>query len=126
MTTQNIDPLVIALAPANWAVKHIDNQPELDWSDWAIFEAKMAHPSVLAGHFAGYNVRDRDRDREGRASCAIVTLDLVALTGVAESGRVYHLRGRPGLRAVGLYFWGRRLRINKSTDVVEITNSVLP
>jgi hypothetical protein len=122
VTTQNIAPLVIDLSPSIWAVKPIDEQPELVLTDWAIFEVKMAHSSVRTRHFAGYNVRDR----EGRASSAMVTFDPKALTGITKSGRVYHLSGRPGLSGDGLYVWGRWLRINKSTDVVDITNSVLP
>lgn len=121
MNTQHIDPFVITLPPSIWAVKPIDERPELVLSDWAIFEVKMAHASVRTRHFAGYN----ETDAEGRASSAIVTFDPKALTGVTESGRVYHLRGRSGLSGDGLYVWGRWLRINKSTDVVDITKSVL-
>ena len=119
MNTQHIDPFVITLPPSIWAVKPIDERPELVLSDWAIFEVKMAHASVRTRHFAGYNVRDR----EGRTSSAIVTFDPEAMTGVTESVRVYQLRGHPGLEREGDYVWRRWLDIAKAGEVVDVTAS---
>ena len=116
MNPQNLDPLAIVLPPTIWAVKPIDEQPELTLTDWAIFEVKMALSPVRTRHFAGYNVTDR----EGRASSAIVEFDPATLRGVTESGRVYQLQGPPGLEGDGQHVWNSWLRLAKATDVAEV------
>lgn len=116
MKTDNFTSLTDTHVPTIWAVRHIKDQPSLVLTDWAIFEVKMAHSSVRTRHFAGYNVADR----EGRASSAIVSFDPATMRGVTESGRMYQLRGRPGLEGDGAHVWAHWLDLAAATDVVEV------
>lgn len=104
-----------------WTCAPVAERPELVLTDWAVFEVQLPGNSSRTRHLAGYNVTDR----EGRASSAIVEFDPATWRGVAQSGRVYGLRGRPGFTADGEYVWRRWLGLNGATDAVDVTNELL-
>lgn len=102
-----------------WSATPVDEVPELVLSSWAIME--VSDGETVTRHFAGYN----ETEGEGRASSAIVTFDAATMKGVTSSGRVYQLRGDPGLRGDGLYVWGRWERINGVTESRDVSQEVL-
>lgn len=95
-----------------WNVLPINLAPEVELTDWAVFELENGDR-----HFAGYNITHS----EGRASSLIVSFDKTNMTGITSSGRVYSLVGKPGIYGDGLYVWGRWCNIN-SVDPQTVKN----
>ena len=104
-----------------WTCASVAERPELVLTDWAVFELQLPGNPGRTRHFAGYNVTDR----EGRASSAIREFDPGTWRGVTDSGRVYGLRGQPGLTSDGQYVWHQWLSIHGVTDAVDVTNDLL-
>lgn len=88
---------------------------------WCIFEARLAHtPDVLSRHLVGW----AEEAHEGRTSSAVVELNAAARTARTESGRLYHLVGRPRMQSDARHVWGRFVRINHAVDVRDITDAL--
>lgn len=104
-----------------WTCASVTERAELVLTDWAVFEVQLPGNPGRTRHFAGYNISDR----EGRASSAITVFDPATWRGVTKSGRVYGLRGMPGLTLDGEYVWRRWLAINGVTEAVDVTNELL-
>lgn len=98
-----------------WSIAPVAEQPESTLTDWQVMELPNGDR-----HLVGYAVEDK----EGRASSAIDTFDLVNLRAVTSSGRVYQLRGRPGWNKDAEYVWKRWLRINDAAVYVDVSASV--
>ena len=112
---------ITAISGGVWVCAPVSERPELTLTDWAVFELQLPGNPGRTRHLAGYNVTDR----EGRASSAIVEFDPATWRGVTKSGRVYGLRGMPGLSGEGEYVWRQWLGINGATDVADVTNDLL-
>lgn len=78
---------VEAIRESIWETPPVSAQPEISLSRWSVKETSSGER-----HFVGYNLGEH----EGRASTAVRCFDPETLTGVTESGRVYHLVGPPG------------------------------
>lgn len=104
-----------------WTCASVAERPELLLSDWAVFELQLPGNPGRTRHFAGYNVTDR----QGRASSAIQEFDPTTWRGVTENGRVYGLRGMPGLTSDGDHVWCRWSAIHGVTEVADVTNELL-
>ena len=92
-------------------------------SGWCLYEARLAHtPARLSRHLIGW----AEEAFEGRVSSAVIELDPVARTARTESGRLYRLRGKPGPNGDARHVWGRFVRVNKATDVRDITEELFP
>lgn len=88
-----------------WATRPVSEVPSITLAYWAVFELSDGDR-----HFAGCNITEGGT---GRASSKIVTFDKETMRGVTASGRVYELRGEPGLEGDGSYVWSRWCAINR-------------
>ena len=90
-------------------------------SSWCNYEARLAHtPNTLSRHLVGW----AEEAHEGRTSSAVVQLDAGARTARTESGRLYRLRGKPGLGGDAHHVWNQFVRSNGATDIRDITDEV--
>jgi hypothetical protein len=98
------DPIVVLIECGIWAVRPIEDQPEIYLTSWSIWE--VGEGDRATRHFVGYNMSNR----EGRVSSEIIDFDAVALRGRTKSGRIYELTGSPGYDEDAGYVFGRWLR----------------
>ena len=68
----------------------------------------------------GYNFAGR----EGRVSSPIVTFDAATMRGITHTGRVYELKGPPGLNMDAEYVLDR-WKAGYKVDVKDITGAVV-
>lgn len=104
-----------------WKATPISNTPEINLNSWRIFEVSSELWPKVTRHFVGYN----STNQEGRVSSEIITFDPAEARGVTNSGRVYQLRGRPGLNSDAEYVWNFWKSINKITQVTDVTNEIV-
>ena len=95
-----------------WRVAPVLDQPDVVLTDWAIMELPDGDR-----HFAGYE----EQAWQGRASSKIVEFDEQHMTGTTASGRVYHLKGPPGLSLDARYVWNMWKQINKVEEAKDIS-----
>ncbi|MBS0437073.1 MAG: hypothetical protein JSR75_19675 [Proteobacteria bacterium] len=86
-----------------WNIRSVDEVPEDELSDWAIYELPNGDRH-LVGWSRVY--------REGRATSVVVEFDVHRMRAVTRSGRVYELRGRPGIGLDAEYVWRSWCHIN--------------
>jgi len=86
-----------------WSAVSVADRPADELTGWAVFDLPDGDR-----HLAGWSVGER----EGRATNAVVEFDSKQLRAVTSSGRVYQLRGRPGLGGDAEYVWRRWCSIN--------------
>ncbi len=79
-----------------WSVAPVDKAPTISLVQWMIVETDKQQR-----HFVGYNYLEY----EGRVSSAIVQFDKDSMSGITSSGRVYQLKGVPGINKDALYVW---------------------
>lgn len=91
-----------AIANSIWAVRPVDDDPEICLGRWQIMEVGGKR------YFVGYNAAWM----EGRISSAIVTYDEKSKKGITESGRVYQLIGETGMDRDAHYVLESWLRVN--------------
>lgn len=87
-----------------WSATPIADRPDDELTGWAVFDLPNGNR-----HLAGWSCGDR----EGRATSAVLEFDEQQLRAVTSSGRVYQLRGRPGLGLDAEYVWRRWCGINE-------------
>lgn len=117
----NLNFNVVEITGGIWVCAPVSERPEIVLTDWHVFEVQLPGQSDRTRHFAGQNATDI----EGRASSAIVRLDAVTRRGITSSGRVYELRGGTGFTPDGQYTWNAWKRINRATDVVDVTPEII-
>jgi hypothetical protein len=95
-----------------WATAPVTESPTLVLITWRILETDK-----VERHFVGYNLTDR----EGRVSTPIQQFDVATLTGRTRSGRIYQLRGRPGVDADAAHVWHAWCRANDVKRWADVT-----
>jgi hypothetical protein len=100
-----------------WLTRPVDQEPSITLRSWKIIETIEDKPSR---HFVGYN----NAGREGRVSSPIVTFDPGTMRGVTHTGRVYELKGPPGLNMDAEYVLDR-WKAGYKVDVKDITDAVV-
>jgi hypothetical protein len=91
-------------------------------TDWAVFEVPLhGQDQPWTRHFAGWSCEDA----QGQVGSAIRAFDPATGACVTKSGRVYRLRGRPGLSADAEYVWNRWRGIAGITEQRDVTLEVL-
>jgi hypothetical protein len=103
-----------------WPCAPVEGQPELVLSGWRVFEVLLLDSTERTRHFAGYS----EADNAGRVSSAIMQFDPATMRGVTSSGRVYGLRGKPGLGSDAEYTWNAWKRFGGVRDAVDVTAEV--
>lgn len=111
----------IAVWGGVWTCAPVSQRPEIVLTDWHVFEVQLPGRNERTRHFAGQNVTDS----EGRASSAIVIVDLANHRGITESGRVYQLEGSTGFTGDGEYTWCRWKSINGAAEVIDVTAEIV-
>lgn len=98
-----------------WPTQPVAMQPELVLIDWSIHELNEDGERSLV--LVGYSLKNA----EGRVSSEVVELDTSTLRATTSSGRVYLLRGAPGINSDAEYVFSRYKRIyrldGKTLDV---------
>lgn len=99
-----------------WRTTSIKETPEIELSNWKIYEVESESWPKKTKHFVGYNLTEG----EGRVSSAIVEFDYETMTGRTKSGRVYKLVGSPGTSQDASYVWSRWCKINEISSIEEV------
>jgi len=103
-----------------WHSAPVSDKPRVVLVDWHVFEVQLPNRAERTRHFAG----TKAQDGHGKASTAIVSFGPVARRGVTESGRVYELEGSAGLEVNVAAAWDAWIRVNRATDVVDVTAEI--
>lgn len=115
-----IPELALFLSGGVWAVESIEKTPEVVLDSWQCFEVQLPGPLGRTRHLAGRIVRDW----HGQVSSAIGAMNPATRKCTTQSGRVYELGAQNGLTADGEYTWGKWLRINQATGIVDVTDEI--
>jgi hypothetical protein len=96
-----------------WTIAAVSKEPQTTLDGWAIYELTNGDR-----HFSGYAVEAR----EGRVSSRIEEFDVKTMRGVSRSGRVYQLRGKPGMapQSDSAYVWRRWKELNEVEVFVDV------
>lgn len=101
-----------------WNIASIEDRPDVTLSDWAAFEVPLhGLGQPWTRHLAGWS----REDQHGQVCSAIQQFDPRTGTCLTESGRVYLLKGRPGMTADAQYVWNRWKRIASVTEERNVT-----
>ncbi|OOG58054.1 hypothetical protein [Polaromonas sp. C04] len=103
--------------PEVWPIADISMRPSVTLSDWQAFEVQMRGAASRTRHFVGYCLEDR----AGQVSSAVQEFDARTMRGIANSGRVYVLRGKAGRNADAESAWRHWVRLNGATDLEDIS-----
>jgi hypothetical protein len=98
-----------------WRTRPVQEQGQLTLNSWQVMELPNGDR-----HLVGYCVENR----EGRASSVVRKIDSKTLRVTTGTGRIYVLRGRPGVDSDAEYVWGRWREVNKVESWSEVTSSV--
>ena len=98
---------------------------------WSVTPVEQ-EPSTTLVHWQVVELPDRDRHlvgwaveaREGRVCSAVQSFDIERLRAVTRSGRVYQLKGRPGVDIQGTYVLQRWLALNEEPAWTDVTKLV--
>lgn len=100
-----------------WRASSLATCPSVTLRDWCVFEAHgTANDEKPTVHLVGYNIEES----EGRVSSDVISFDIATHRGTTKSGRIYELRGPPGLEGDGAYTWERWKTINRVIKVVDV------
>jgi hypothetical protein len=106
---------------AVWQIDSIQDRPEVTLRDWAVFEVPLnGLDQPWTRHFAGWSCEDR----QGQVCSPVVAFDPQTGSCITKSGRVYRLRGRPGLNADAAYVWNRWKRSASVGEQRDVTREV--
>jgi hypothetical protein len=100
---------------AIWTVTPVEQEPSTTLVGWQVLELPDGDR-----HLVGRAVEAQ----EGRVCSAVQSFDVARLRAVTRSGRVYQLKGRPGVDAQAAYVWERWLAIHREPSAVDVTDSV--
>jgi hypothetical protein len=98
------------------STSHDDCAPEIALSRWTI--VRDAHGAL---HVVGWNIAAG----EGRASSAVVRVDLESRRLTTLSGRVYFLEGPPSPDPDGLYVWKCWCALLGAKNWTDVTQELL-
>jgi hypothetical protein len=98
-----------------WLPPTAAEQPDVTLTDWAAFEVLVPELGAPTIHVVGYNAT------EGRVSSPVVKVDAGQHSVVTSTGRVYRLKGSPGLNGDAQYIWRRWLVIWKASVLSDAT-----
>lgn len=104
-----------------WPITPIDSRPSVTLTEWAVFEVPHLGPDKpWTRHLAGWSCEDR----QGQVSSAVQAFDPATGKCITRSGRVYQLRGRPGLCGDGRYVWGVWMERDGLKEARDVTAEV--
>lgn len=104
-----------------WTIAPVELRPDVTLESWAVFDVPLnGLDQPWTRHLAGYSVEDG----QGQVCSPIHAFDPAAGQCVTRSGRVYRLRGRPGLGLDAEYVWRRWKRIASITEERDVTKEV--
>lgn len=104
-----------------WSIDSIEDRPDVTLRDWAVFEVPLHGPGQpWTRHLAGWSCEDQ----QGQVCSPVQQFDPRTGSCLTESGRVYRLKGRPGLNADAEYVWNRWKRIASITAERDVTKEV--
>lgn len=95
-----------------WRIAPIADEPSSTLTSWSAFETEREER-----HLCGYALEAR----EGRVTSAIATFDPETASATTSSGRIYRLKGRPGVDSDAEYVKARWLRVNASAEHLDVT-----
>lgn len=98
-----------------WPIAPIAQQPSSTLTSWNVFETERQER-----HLCGYAIDAG----EGRVTSAIVKFDPAKGAAVTSSGRVYRLKGCPGVNADAEYVKANWLRLNSVLEHQDVTKEV--
>ena len=98
-----------------WTIASVEDEPEATLTSWQVLELPNGDR-----HLVGYAVEDR----EGRVSSSVQVFDSKSLCAVTSSGRVYRLKGRPGVDKQAQLVWRTWARINQTSQFTDISSAV--
>lgn len=101
--------------PSVWTIASVKDEPETTLTNWQVLELPNGDR-----HLVGYAVEDR----EGRVSSRVQVFDNKSLCGVTSSGRVYRLKGRPGIDKDAECVWRTWARINQASQFSDVSSAV--
>jgi hypothetical protein len=105
-----------------WSIDTIKIRPTVTLTDWAVFEVPLrGSDQPWTRHLAGWSCEDH----HGQVCSAVERFDPRTASCVTESGRVYRLRGNPGLNGDAEYVWNRWKAIAGITEEREVTQEVV-
>ena len=104
-----------------WLPPTSAKQPDVTLIGWAIFMVMVPKIGKRTVHFAGCS----ECGGEGRVSSPIEKLDPKNKSGVSSTGRVYRLKGPPGLGSDAQYVWDRWLSISSASVLADVSREVL-
>jgi hypothetical protein len=100
----------------------IQARPQVTLTEWAVFEVpRNGTEKPWTRHLAGWSCEDR----HGQVSSAVQSFDPATGKCVTRSGRVYQLRGRPGLCGDGRYVWQVWMARDSLTQCRDVTSEVV-
>lgn len=104
-----------------WSIAPVELRPDVTLESWAVFEVPLNGPEQpWTRHLAGYSLEDG----QGQVCSAVESFDPATGQCITSSGRVYRLRGRPGLGPDAAYVWRRWKRIASITEERDVTREV--
>lgn len=98
-----------------WTIASVEDEPETTLTNWQVLELPNGDR-----HLVGYAVEDR----EGRVSSSVQAFDRESLCAVTSSGRVYRLKGRPGVDKDAECVWRTWARINQALQFTDISSAI--
>lgn len=105
-----------------WPIACIESRPSVTLTEWAVFEVSRHGPEQpWTRHLAGWACEDH----QGQVSSAVQSFDPTTGKCITRSGRVYQLKGRPGLCADGLYVWQTWMAREGLKAAQDVTREVL-
>lgn len=103
------------------SIAPVELRADVTLESWAVFEVPLnGLDQPWTRHLAGYSLEDG----QGEVCSPVESFDPVTDQCVTRSGRVYRLRGRPGLDRDAEYVWHRWKRIAGVTEEREVTQEV--
>lgn len=104
-----------------WTIAPVELRPDVTLESWAVFEVPLnGVDQPWTRHLAGYSLEDG----QGQVCSAVESFDPASGQCVTRSGRVYRLRGRPGLGQDAEYVWRRWKRIASIPEERDVTKEV--
>ena len=106
------------LPPSIHLIGPVSRDPVAVMTHWRLFQLlgpTGRHSRHLVGRAGG----------EGRVCSALASIDLVSLTAVSGSGRMYLLQGTPGHDPDAQYVWDAWTRVTGVTHVRDVTRALL-
>lgn len=98
-----------------WKPASITEEPETILTKWQVYKVENPNGSGWDIHFHGWT------GWEGRVCSAVQEFDKETMRGRTRSGRIYELKGSPGLNGDAEYTWHRWLNIYGNPKTENIT-----